>query len=130
MILEGPLESNASILRIPRKQRLRCREAARVALAARRLQRTRTVFEKLSSQAAKDGAQGSAVPGNSHGAGAPSRGNAGAGKGSRRSRQGAPALAERTPEPAAFFVLLPYSHPEGFGWRRPSRTGVGEGAER
>lgn len=66
------------------------------------------------------------MPGNSHGAGAPSRGNAGAGKGSRQSKQGAPAPRSARPSQLlfSFFCLMATQR---LRWRRPSRTGVGEG---
>lgn len=84
---EGPQESNANISRIPVKLTPEVRKSRQVVLAAPRPQKTRGVFEKLSSQAAKDGAPESAVPGNSRGAGAPSQGNTGAGKGHRQTNR-------------------------------------------
>lgn len=55
------------------------------------------------------------MPRNSHGAGAPSRGNAGAGKGHRRRRLGAPTPQSVRPSQLHFFVLSPSSQREGLG---------------
>lgn len=99
-----------------------------VALAARTPQRIRAAFEKLNSQAAKDGAPGSAVPGNSHGAGAPSRGNPGAGEGRKRNILGAPGPRSAHPSQRHFsFFCLIVTQRAWVAEAKPDGRGQGRG---
>lgn len=107
MILEGPGKQCLNF-EDPKETTFEVQRSRQVALAARTPQRIRAAFEKLNSQAAKDGTPGSAVPGNSHGAGAPSQGNPGAEKGRKQSRLGTPAPRSARPSQLhfSFFCLI------------------------